>query len=117
MLKELVEIKTENETENCSAWISYHSPQTRTGDDYISRFSDSFCKLDKLTQCFVVAIGIQMLDYLKVVNLNHIWFVQENEKYYEAIKKACKYLKNSESIIGAFMSYRFQGCCLIQITI
>ena len=113
-LIEIAEIKTNDETKNCSAWISWHSPNTKSGDDAIKRFSDNFYSLDKLTQCFAVAIGIQMLDYLKNVELNHIWLIQENEKYKKAIKEACGFLKK-EGLIKNCQITTFKDCVFAKV--
>ncbi len=113
-LIEIAEIKTNDETMNCSAWISWHSPNTKSGDDAIKRFSDNFYSLDKLTQCFAVAIGIQMLDYLKNVELNHVWLIQENEKYKKAIKEACRFLKK-EGLIKNCQITTFKDCVFAKV--
>ncbi|WP_025209101.1 hypothetical protein [Hippea sp. KM1] len=115
-LIEIAEIKTEDETKNCSAWISWHSPKTKSGDDAIKRFSDDFYNLDKLTQCFAVAIGIQMFDYLKNVNLNHIWLIQENEKYEHAIKDACEFLKK-EGLVKSCQIVTFRDCVFAKVSV
>lgn len=115
-LIEIAEIKTEDETKNCSAWISWHSPKTKSGDDAIRRFSDDFYSLDKLTQCFAVAIGIQMFDYLKNVNLNHIWLIQENEKYERAIKDACGFLKK-EGLVKSCQIVTFRDCVFAKVSV
>ncbi len=113
-LVEIAEIKTNDETKNCSSWISWHSPNTKNGDDAIKRFSEDFYNLDKLIQCFAVAIGIQMHDYLKNVELNYIWLIQENEEYTNAIKEACGLLKK-EGLISNLDITTFKGCVFAKV--
>lgn len=115
-LIEIAEIKTNDETKNCSSWISWHSPNTKSGDDAIKRFSDNFYNLDKQTQCFVVAIGVQIMDYLKTVNLSQAWLVQENVKYKESINKACTGLRDIENHISNFSLYLFGGMVFVNFS-
>lgn len=113
-LIEIAEIKTYDETKNCSAWISWHSPKTKSGDDAIKRFSDNFLSLDKLTQCFAVAIGIQLLDYIRKGNLNQGWLVQEYKGYESAIEKACEFLKK-EGLIKSCQIATFRDCVFAKV--
>ncbi len=115
-LIELAEIKTQDETQNCSSWISWHSPHTAAGDDFIKRFSKQFYVFDKTTQCFIVAIGIQTIDYLKAVCISHAWFIQENTVYKSHIEKACEFLQN-ERYIKTFNLHLFKDMVFLNFTI